>query len=122
MSDSTQSPPLAPALPIGMQLLPSASIRFSLASVPERDRAGLYREFFGRSRFPLDIEPMRGRPFEAEFTMRALPGLHLFSGRVHGSRNSRTRELMADGVDDLALMVNLGGPYHVCQNDQELVL
>src|SRR5262249_12005964 len=44
------------------------------------------------------------------------------SGRVHGSRNRRTRALLADGIDDFSLMVNLGGPYLVSQGDEELVL
>jgi hypothetical protein len=97
-------------------------IRFSLNHVPERERPGLYREFLGRSVFRMDVEPLRNVPFEVDVTVRKLPGLQLFSGRLHGSRNGRTRELLADGNDDFALMVNLGGPYLVSQRRRELVL
>ena len=86
-------------------------IRLSLDDAPERERPGIYREFFGRSLFRLDVEPLRDHTFEVDVTLQKLPGLQLFSGRLHGSRNQRTRALLADGVDDFTLMVNLGGPY-----------
>jgi AraC-like DNA-binding protein len=97
-------------------------VRFSLDRVPERERRGVYREFIGRSVARLDIETMRDAPFEADFTLQSLPGLQLISGRVHGSCNRRTRELLADGQDDFTLAVNLGGPYVVSQGGGEIVL
>jgi AraC-like DNA-binding protein len=100
----------------------SEPIRFSLNDAPEHKRPDIYREFCGRSVLRLDIEPVRDLPFEADVTVQALPGLHLFSGRAHGSRNRRTREMLADGVDDFALVVNLGGPHFVSQGEQEVVL
>ena len=100
----------------------SGPIRFSLNAAPVEARPDLYRELFGRSVHRMDIEPLHDIPFEAEASLQALPGLHLFAGRVHGSCNRRTRALAADGVDDFALMVNLGGPYIVCQRSRELVL
>jgi AraC-like DNA-binding protein len=96
--------------------------RLSLNQVPERERAGVYREFFGRSVMRLDVEPLRDFPFEVDITVQALPGLHLFSGRVHGSRNRRTREMLADGNDDVGLMINLAGPYLITQGSREIVL
>ena len=100
----------------------SGPIRLSLDDAPERERPALYREFFGRSLFRLNVEPLRDHTLEVNVALQKLPGLHLFSGRLHGSRNQRTRAFLADGVDDFTLVVNLGGPYQVCQGQQELVL
>jgi AraC-like DNA-binding protein len=90
--------------------------------VPERERPGLYREFFGRSVCALDVELLHDVPFRADLTLLPLPGVQIFSGKVHGSRNRHTREFLADGVDDFSLIVNLGGPYLVAQGGKELVL
>jgi AraC-like DNA-binding protein len=96
-------------------------IHFSLNDAPAHKRPDLYREFFGRS-FRLDVEPFGDAPFEADVTLQALPGLHLFSGKVHGSHNRRTRKLMGDSIDELRLLVNLGGDYLITQGERELVL
>jgi AraC-like DNA-binding protein len=101
---------------------PSGPIRLSLGGAPERERPGLYREFFGRSVMRLDVEPLRDMPFEVDVTVQKLPGLQLFSGRLYGSRNRRTREMLADGNDDFSFMVNLGGPYLISQGQRELLL
>jgi AraC-like DNA-binding protein len=103
---------------------PSASgpIRFSLDDVPEQRRPEIYREFVGRSVCRFDVELSRDVPFAVDVMLQALPDLQLFSGKVYGSCNRRTRALLADGVDDFSLMVNLGGPYRVSQGDRELVL
>lgn len=100
----------------------SGPIRLSLNHAPERDRPNLYREFLNRSVVCLDIEPLRDVPFEVDVTVQAVPGLQLFSGRLQGSRNRRTREILADGKDDFSLMVNLGGPYLVSQGNREILL
>jgi AraC-like DNA-binding protein len=97
-------------------------VRFSLKDTPEQERPSIYREFFGRSLFRLDVEPMRDVPFEANVTLQRLPQLQVLSGTVQGSRNQRTREMLADGADDFSLMVNLGGPYIVSHGRREIVL
>jgi len=97
-------------------------MRLSLRDAPERERPALYREFFGRSLFRLDVEPLRDHTLEVDVILQRLPGLRLFSGKLHGSRNQRTRAFLADGVDDFTLLVNLGGPYRVCQGRHDLVL
>src|SRR5262245_16862994 len=97
-------------------------IQFSLNDAPERARPNLYREFFGRSLFRVDVEPLGDVPFEVDMKLQGLPGLHILTGKVHGSRNRRTREFIADNIDDFGLMVNLGGPYQITQGDREIVL
>ena len=122
MRDLTRLEASTPAMENGRRQLRSGPTRLSLNGVPEHKRAGLYREFVSRSVLRFDVEPLDDVPFRADITVQALPGLHLFSGRLQGSRNRRTRAMLADGKDDLSLIVNLGGPYLVSQNQQELVL
>jgi AraC-like DNA-binding protein len=90
-------------------------------TVPQ-DRLALWREVIGQTVLRLDIEPLADIPFEADVTLQAMPGLAMLSGVICGSRSGRTRALLADGVDDVGLVVNLGGPYLISQGGQELVL
>src|SRR5262245_58147598 len=115
-----------PDRPPAVQMLPgtrpaaSGSFRFSLDALPERQRPDAYREFFRRSICGADIEPLRDVPFAVDLSLRALPGVQMLRGKVHGARGRRTRELTADGIDDFSLIVNLGGPYLMSQGKNEL--
>jgi AraC-like DNA-binding protein len=123
MSDSSQSPSIAPAMPLGMQLLASGSIRFSLDGVPEQDRLPVFREVFGRTVLRYDLEPLPDVPFDVDLKFSALPGMMMMSGWGYGSRNQRTPETLAfDATDDVGLVVNLKGPLRVTHGQQELVL
>jgi AraC-like DNA-binding protein len=51
-----------------------------------------------------------------------LPGLLMVAGKMHGSENRRTRECLADGLDDFAMAVNFGGSYVIRQGEDEVVL
>src|SRR5437899_4399762 len=120
MLDLTQFPSLTPDTLRGPR--PSGPIRLSLEDAPERERAVMYREFLGRMVMRVDVEPVRDLPFEIDMAAHALPGLQLLAGRAHGYCSTRTRELLADGNDEVGLTVNLGGPYLVTRGQQELVL
>ena len=122
MRDLIHLRPSIPETAIHSQPPKAGPIRLSLNDTPERARPNLYREFVNRSVVRFDVEPLRDAPFEVDVTVQALPGLQMFSGRLHGSRNLRTREMLADGRDDFSLMVNLGGPYLVTQGQREIVL
>ena len=122
MTDPFQLAAATSELLTGANSAGPAQIRLSLGDIPEHNRLPVYREFFGRTVFRLDVEPLRDVPFMADATLRFLPGLQLFSGRVHGSRNWRTRQMLDDGIDDCTLMLNLGGPYVISQRDVELTL
>ncbi|TMJ46600.1 MAG: helix-turn-helix domain-containing protein [Alphaproteobacteria bacterium] len=83
--------------------------RLSTDDFPEGDRVAMWREVFGRLFARLDIEPLPDVPLRCDFTSHALPGLLISSGTGGGVRQSRTRELLSDGNDDLALIINLKG-------------
>jgi AraC-like DNA-binding protein len=122
LSTSSSASP-APDMPLGMQLLASGSIRFTLEGVPEPDRLPVFREVFGRNVLKYDLEPLRDIPFDVDLKFQAMPGLMMMSGRAHGSRNQRTREtLAADATDDIGMIVNLRGPHRVMHRKKEIVL
>ena len=106
-------------VPEGMRgAMTRAPVRFSLRDTPARDRDDLYREFFGRAVMHYEVERSRKVPFDIDVNLQMLPGLLMVSGKMHGSHNCRTRESMADGLDDLAMALNLGGKYVVRQDDR----
>ena len=121
MYDSTRLPMLTPEALRGAPA-PSEPVRFSLRDTPERQRNDLYRDFFGRSVMRYEVEPSRNIPFDIDVKLQILPGLLMVTGKMHGSDNRRTRECLADGLDDLAMAVNMGGSYVVRQGEDEIVL
>jgi AraC-like DNA-binding protein len=97
-------------------------IRFSTEDFPEPDRVAIIREQFGRSFFGIDIEPLPAVGFRSDVTIRSLAGASLSLNVGGGMRAWRTRELLADGRDDLVMIINLQGPSLVGQRGQEFVL
>jgi AraC-like DNA-binding protein len=122
MESLSQRFPHVPALLPGSPRAGPGPVRFSLDAVSERDRLPVYREFFGRSVCRFDMDLLDGVPFDVDLILHSLPGLQLFTGRVQGARTGRTRRLLADGTDDLTVLVNLGGPYLISQGGHEAVL
>jgi AraC-like DNA-binding protein len=94
-------------------------LHLSSEDTPERDRVAVWREVVGRAMLRIDVEPLPDVQFHADVTIRALPGLAVASGTFCGTRERRTPELMADGNDSLALVVNMAGPFHASQRGQE---
>jgi AraC-like DNA-binding protein len=97
-------------------------IRVSTDDLPERDRVAIIREQFGRSFFGIDLEPLPGVEFRSDVTIRPLAGASLSLNVGGGLHAWRTRELLADGRDDLVLIMNLQRPSLVTQRGQEVVL
>jgi AraC-like DNA-binding protein len=97
-------------------------LRFSTDDFPEHDRVAMWRELFGRLLVRLDIEPLPQAQFRARYILHALPGLRISSGIGGGAREWRTRELLSDGNDELALLISLKGGTVVSQRGREIVL
>jgi AraC-like DNA-binding protein len=96
-----------------------ASFRYSSADLSERDRIPFLREVAGRSLFRVDIEPLSDAVFHADVSLRAMPGLGFLQSAMSGMSHRRTPELIADGNDAIALVVNLSGPAIVSFRDQD---
>jgi AraC-like DNA-binding protein len=112
------------------QPVSTATVRFSTSDLPEHMRVATWREHYGQTVLRAEIDPGDDAAFDATVTSRVLPGLQLVSGRFTAARIIRTREMTADGNDDLSLLVNQTGNVTVsargrrvdlCQNDAVLI-
>lgn len=88
---------------------PEQGMRFSTDTLPERERLPYLREAFGRSIIGLDLEPLQGGPIKLTASLHAFDGLRAISTQTSGMAIRRTRQLLADGNDDLVLSINLSG-------------
>jgi hypothetical protein len=82
------------------------TLRFSTDELPERDRLPIMREVHGRLTARIDIEPARGVPLHYRVVARALPGLTVSMFSESPQICQRTRELLADGKDDVVLVAS----------------
>jgi AraC-like DNA-binding protein len=118
-------PLFTPELLVGprpVPIPPGRPFRFALARRTECEQPRLAHACFERLGLRYDIEDIPGVPFNVDLSFNMLSGIKMASGRVHGSRNRRTRAQVEDGTDDIHLIVNRGGPYLIEQRDRELVL
>jgi AraC-like DNA-binding protein len=99
-----------------------ATVRFSTADLPENMRVATWREHYGHTVLRADIAPADDASFDAAVVSRTLPGLQLVSGRYTAARIIRTREMIADGNDDLSLLVNQTGNVTVHARGREVTL
>ncbi len=79
----------------------------STKGVPEVDRIRFLREELARL-MRLDVEALPGIPVQADLTLRMLPGLGVIAGMHSPFRIARSSALIADGNDDLLLLVRTG--------------
>jgi AraC-like DNA-binding protein len=121
--DLARLPSITPEVLLGSTPLPRTSqpVRFSLGKAPARERAGLLQDCFTRLGFTYQVDPLRDVPIVADVVLQALPGLRMTMGRMHGTRNRRTRALV-DGTDDIGLVLNLRGPHLIAQGNSEVLL
>jgi AraC-like DNA-binding protein len=82
------------------------SLRFSTATLPERQRLTLYREIFGRGVVNMDITPLSDDSW-AEAELRALPGASFMWGSNSAYRFEKVRERALD-CDDILLVWAVG--------------
>jgi AraC-like DNA-binding protein len=80
-------------------------LRFSTDELPERDRLAIMREVHGRLTARVDIEPAPDAPLHYQVIARALPGLTVSMFSESAITIRRTRELLADGNDDVVFAV-----------------
>jgi AraC-like DNA-binding protein len=97
-------------------------IRFSTRHWPERDRVAVWREVLGKKIIRVDFEPSADRPFSAEASLRVLPGLRIVTADVSHYRLARTRELIADGNNELRFTVSRGGTECLTQRGRSIAL
>jgi AraC-like DNA-binding protein len=99
-----------------------ATVRFSTDDLPEEDRVPMWREHYGCTVLGVEIEPAEDALFQSSIVSRHLPGLNLVSGNLSAARVKRTREFVADGNDDVALLVNYTGAAAIAAGEREVML
>jgi AraC-like DNA-binding protein len=100
----------------------SSILNVSTNDVPESERLALLREFYRRGVVKAEVDPNEGQPLDATFTCYALPEAQLLTGKLSGARLIRTKELIADGDDSLALVVIRSGAIGISARGRELLL
>lgn len=98
-----------------MSLLPDAAaqiVSFSAASIPERHRDECLREFHGRIRMRMRIDPHPGHALRYDVRTLMLPDMTCAVASASPVGWARTSELLADGNDDIMISWNRGG-YHL---------
>jgi AraC-like DNA-binding protein len=99
-----------------------ATFRFLRSDVLGRSGLATWREIIGRTILKLDLALLPEFPFHSEAWTRALPGLRLAFATKSGLRMARTRALLADGTDDLALHICTAGTWTVSHRGREVSL
>ena len=97
-------------------------LRFSTDALPARDRLAIWREVFGRYVVAAQLEPVGDEVFSQTATLREVPGLSLGSFSSTGYQGLRTRKLIADGNDNLLLVINISGRSQYRQLGREAVV
>jgi len=99
-----------------------APLRFSTDALPVPARVPFWREVFARQIVCLDIEPLSDDGFAAKAELRALPGLRSASLFHSAARFERMANHVADGDDDLVMVMNVTGKMTASQCDREVSL
>lgn len=98
------------------------AFHFSTDALPERDRIAVWREVFGRYVVNVQFEPVTDNRYFYAATLRNLPGISLAMSAGAGFRAERTRQMVAQGGDDVVLTINTEGLGHATQLDRETTI
>ena len=83
-------------------------LRLSTESFPERERLSALRELLGRKISRADFEPI-SEQLRADITAQCIGNIHRLTINHSPLNINRTRELVADGDEDLVLQIVSGG-------------
>ncbi|MFI4934812.1 MAG: AraC family transcriptional regulator [Caulobacterales bacterium] len=97
-------------------------MQFSTELFAPRDRFEVWRDVLTRKLLHVAIDPLSERPFRAKADLRVLPGLRIGSGAIAATISHRTPQIAAADNDDIAVLINLTGPFLVRGAAGDLVL
>jgi AraC-like DNA-binding protein len=118
---SVQPESRTPAVLLGSRPSAIPVLRISASGVPESKRVNLLRDVFEPLGVHYDAKPLAGIPIEIDLTLRGLPGLQLFTGKMQGASYRRIRH-STDPTDDACLTFNPKGQHAIGQRGREIVL
>ncbi|HEY1751296.1 MAG TPA: AraC family transcriptional regulator [Caulobacteraceae bacterium] len=97
-------------------------LRFTTDELRPSERLDLWRDVLTRKLLRVAIDPIPERPFWAAASLRVQHGVRIGMGLMGPSISHRTRGIVAEDNDDVALLVNLGGSFLIRQDHDELSL
>ena len=97
-------------------------VHFSTDALPEGDRLAIWHEVFGRQLVKVQLEANPDVPFFRTATFWRMPGLSLGFSRSSACHSLRTRQLAADGVDDLMFSAVFEGAARGSMRDREALV
>lgn len=97
-------------------------LTISTEEVPPPDRFEYWRDAVDRHLLGGAIDSLSERPFRAVAALRPLPGLRVGLGCSGPLIHHRTRDVLADEDDDIALLINLRGQLIVRRKGDDITL
>jgi AraC-like DNA-binding protein len=97
-------------------------LNVSTNTIPESERVATLRDFYCRGVLKAELDVRDGEPIAASLTAHSLPDAQLLLGTLVGARVIRTRQLVLDGNDSLALVFNRSGTVGVAARGRQLLL
>jgi AraC-like DNA-binding protein len=94
-------------------------IELATANLPAHDRIAAWREYLCRAMFKVDVEPVRDVALQARFRSLSLPGLHLMDAASSPATILRGALHVADGNDDVVVVINRAGAARVTSHGRE---
>ncbi len=96
-----------------------ASLHFSTSEIADSDRLSFWRDFFCRQVVQVEIEPRSELPIGAEISLISCPGLQAMWAQTSiPIRLSRTAAMIADGADNVAIVINRSGCAEITQGQE----
>jgi AraC-like DNA-binding protein len=96
-----------------------ATARYVSNDFPEKDRLPIWREQLARAFLKIDLEPAKDVPFQSRITTCMLGDIGIL--KTDFTRCRISRKIMADGGDDLSLIV-YSSMANIVMNGRELLL
>lgn len=97
-------------------------LTISTEEVPPPERFEYWRDAMDRHLLSGAIDALSERPFRAVAALRPLPGLRVGLGCSGPLIHHRTRDVLADENDDIALLINLRGQLIVRRRGDDIIL
>ena len=97
-------------------------LNVSTNEIHASERVAVLREFYCRGVLKAEVDVGEGRSFNGCFTSQSLPDAQLLLGMLFGARVIRTKQLIADGDDSLAIVVNRSGALSISSRGRDLIL
>ena len=98
------------------------ALHVSTREMPPLHRVAKWREEFARQFLHLDIVPHDPESFQADATIRALPGLKIGVCTISASDWRRTPAMVDPGTEEFGLMFGSAGPAVLSQNGRSFEL